>query len=354
MRGSLRLIIMVLIVTSLASPALCVPVGEPNESEAGFTPEELDEMQQKEKERIALETLNWLGLHALGNEDIENLPQETIKSLPAINCMAKGLGEGEPLEVRRSYATMHVELLLNELKYYLNVPTGKASESLMEAVKGFQKSIGAKPTGVLLMSELDELRQRCRLLQPPAIRLPPTARVSIYGDFAIVEGTWVFQDGTKHYTPLQTSRIELDRRTKHGVEAIAQVVSFGGTSALLSVGINEWQILRWDADEIVAEDSSPLEMSSTMTVDIKGQHVRMFRCPKGGHEWKPQLLELTDGSKITYDYWEGRTAQARQVMAPQWRKALSRMESLFANPSSEPNAAPHLSTPQETQKPSGG
>lgn len=250
-----------------------------------------------------MEKLSRFGFESLSNEDIENLPEGAIKKLPAIESLARGLSGHKPLELGRQTATMMLEFILLDLKYYLEIPTGKSSPDFVAAVKEFQKSIGAKPTGELLMGELDALSERSELVRPPKVRPLMLPSVDYYGDSARVDGSWVAQDATKDWL-LTTSTIELNRNGKRGVEAMAMYWDFWRDGkATLGVTINHWEILRWNDDEIIAEASRSTGPSRTLTVDIKGRKARIFERPPSGNrdESKSMIFELSNG-------WQASTA----------------------------------------------
>ena len=279
--------------------------------------------EQKRREAVALEKLNRVGLQGMNREDLDNLPVEASKKLPVIEAMAKAVSDGsDPLVMRRAL-TMQIQLELHDLKFYGEVPTGEPSEKFVDAVKEFQKSIHAKPTGELLVREWDELEKRCALAHPPEVLVLHDVRVDVWADMDLcfIDGTRVFSDGTEFTSPVQTSRIELNRRTKSGIEAIARILMVQNEAAesYLHVDIVHWEILRWDDNEIVAEHSGSVS-SSTMTVDIKAKKVHVFERPKDSEE-KPQILELTNGWKVSQQFWEKRREEALQMMAPAFREA---------------------------------
>jgi hypothetical protein len=304
------------------------PVGTQSKARDG-KPDERDWMaEQQQRETAALEKLNHKGIESLTDDELENLPEEAIKRIPFIWAMTKRGPES------RQTATMMLEMMLGELKYYLDIPKGKMTDKLVDAVKEFQKTIGAKPTGELLMGELDVMGKRIASLHPPKIQLPMEYEVYIDDHYALMKGTWIFQDGTFHAAPLQTSRIRLDRQTKTGIEAIAQVLRFGESdTASLDVSINDWEVLRWDAREIRAEMvGGDAAVSFTMVIDIAAKKVRMFRLPKSGHEaeFKPQVLELKEGWGISLNFWRKYQEEAWEMMAPAYREAMNKMRDLLA------------------------
>ena len=169
-------------------------------------------------------------------------------------------------------------------------------------------------------------------------------------DFAAIRGTWVFPGRKEEAGVLKTSLIHLDRRAKQGVEAIAEIHSHEDGSANLGVELINWEILRWDDDEIVAEAQSVGLISSMMTIDIKAEKVRMFCRPTGDRDYRPEVLELLSGWNVSRDFWQERQEKAMQVMAPAYREAMARMRDLLKDGADSANQTNKPVTPSTLTK----
>ena len=99
-------------------------------------------------------------LSSMTEEEINKLPEEEVMKLPALEAMIK------MTNAKKHEFIAILELVLLDLRYYYSKPTGRENHRLTEAIKAFQKSIGTKPTGVLLMGEFEELTNRHDRLNP--------------------------------------------------------------------------------------------------------------------------------------------------------------------------------------------
>lgn len=263
-------------------------------------------------------------------DDVENLfPEEKLMKLR----VSKLLSADNDLEMALSMPFM-IGHTLYELRYYVGeLPSGKMTPTLKDAIKDFQSSLGNAPTGELLFGEFVELMERDGKLHPTHISLPSyrffnSGEHSISPGYVSFTGTWVFKDGTPQGIPIQTSVVELDKNTMQGIEAMASI--FESNYSLLTADIIHWKITKWSTEEIVAENDAPISVSYTLTVDLEGEKVYMYRRPKGKKiiedlELKPSILELVDGFGVSRDFYKERQEEARKLYSPKYRSVLEQL-----------------------------
>jgi len=238
---------------------------------------------------------------------------------------------------------------LYELRYYVGeIPSGKITPKLTEAVKDFQRSLGNESTGEMLFGEFNELMNRYGKLHPQDISLPSyrffnSAKHGIGTGYVSLEGTWVFKDGTPQADPIQTSTIELNKNTMSGLETMASIHYTGDlmVGEMLMVDTVNWKITKWDTQEIVAENDAPQIVSYTLTVDLKGEKAYMFRRPKGNEifeetfgkvEIEASILELVDGFQVSSDFNKKRQEEARTLYNPKYKNVLERLSQTGRQP----------------------
>ena len=261
-------------------------------------------------------------------DDVENIfPEEKLMKL-RVSTLAKSYKDKQ----MALFMPAMIGEALYEMRYYVGeVPSGKITPKLTEAIKDFQRSLHNNPTGELLFGEFKEMMERYNKLHPLNMYLP-SYNFSAMEEWGYVnlEGTWVFNDGKPQSIPLQTSSIELDKNTMSGIEALATVSDFFDDTPSLGVDIIHWKIIKWDKEEIVAENNAPLNASYTLTVDLKNERVYLFRRHKGEKifgkvELEPAILELADGFKVSYELWQKRLKEAYKLYNPKNKNVLEEL-----------------------------
>ncbi len=265
-----------------------------------------------------------LDSNALTIDDVENLfPKEKLMKLHVSKISRADKDNDTALLMPAMIGEA-----LYELRYYVGeIPSGKITPKLKDAIKDFQRSLGNDPTGELLLGELTELTDRYSKLNPNRIGLPGYNFFTLDG-YVGLRGTWVFKDGRAHGIPIQTSVIELDKTTMSGVEAMASI--FEGDDSLLTADIIHWKITKWNTEEIVAENNAPLNASYTLSVDLKNEKVYMFRRHKGEKifgklELEASILELVDGFKVSYDLHQKQQKEAYKLYNPKYKNVFEQL-----------------------------
>lgn len=287
-----------------------------------------------------------LDSNVLTIDDVENLfPEEKLKKLRVSKVLSTDNDSEMPLSM-----PFIIGDALYELRYYVGeLPSGKITPKLKDAIKDFQRCLGNDPTGELLFGEFMELMQSYDKLSPTRVSLPSyrffnSAEHSVGPGYVSLRGTWVFKDGTPQADPIQTSVIELYKNTMQGTERMA-FLNYTGDSvveALLTTYMVRWKITKWDSEEIVAENDAPINASYTLKVDMQNEKVYMYRSPKGKvfkkFELEPSILELVDGLKVSGDFYKKSQEEANKLYSPKYRSTLQqlshtvRKDNIKANP----------------------
>ena len=208
-----------------------------------------------------------------------------------------------------------VEYALYRLGFYRQTITGKESTSLRAAIKRFQKSMGAEPTGDLLMGEFIELDRRKETLDQRRIVPENELRIVKSGDFLIAEGTWIFQNGTMRF-PIQTTEIRCTRRPEECVGVTASLLDGRAeTAADLDLSWRYWKITKWSDEEVGAENDDSPCVAYTLTISPKANSVYQFRRGKGGEGCEqstgaPEIMLLANGTEVAKKHYEKLRNQA--------------------------------------------
>ncbi len=109
----------------------------------------------------------------LTRKQFEALPKAQQRKLPAFRVFPLMVQDKKtPAQQAKAMMVFVVEDALYELRFYPSLPTGRESGKLRMALKKFQRSVGYKPTGVLLLGEWEELVKRNKGLRYYPISLP--------------------------------------------------------------------------------------------------------------------------------------------------------------------------------------
>ncbi len=220
-----------------------------------------------------------------------------------------------------------VELGLYRLGFYRQPLTGKRNAALTAAIKRFQTSIGADPSGTLLMGEFHELNRREELVRRRTIVPENEFRILKQGDIVIAEGTWAFRNGEMRY-PIQTSEIRCDKGEKECVGVTASVIDGEQEERVtLNLDWRYWEITKWTDDEIVAENDASKCVAYTLTISSKAKSVFQFRRGKGAEECEddvgpPEILELLDGPIMAREYYRNLQKRIKDFYATDFIKSL--------------------------------
>jgi len=256
-------------------------------------------------------------------DEAENLfTKEKLMLLPS-RFLFSEMGMGKPYPIL-------VSNFLYDLRFFLGLPVSTFDEKLKDAIREFQRFIGAEPTGELLFGENEKLMELHKQISPKDIALPMYSYVDLKDsgiDYIKLAGTWIIK-GDEPAFPIQTSEIELDKQTMTGIEAQAEIQY--SNSNYFTVCIIHWKITKWNDDEIVAENDAPMHASYTLSVDRKNEKVNGYRHPKGKVNDKfvlePKLLELVSGSQVDQEYNRKQFQKGLESCNPKYRAIMDQLK----------------------------
>lgn len=274
--------------------------------------------------------VNAKSIEQMTDEEVASLPKETIGDLPAIDFLVRqdsawAKEKKQNPDSRRPI--FEIEFMLSELKYHPGVPTGTVSGNLMEAVKKYQRKIGANPTGVLLVKQHHQLFLDYSKIKPPAVI--PLGQKVVFGtsDIVVAKGTWVFR-GDQQAHPIQLSRIECNRTTGICTHSLA-VVQNTVQGNYLDLTNETFNITRWSGEEIVAENPAPKCVSYTLTIATRTRDVHQFRRSKGGKDESckgfaetPLILDLVDSHNVIGPFYRTLENERLGVVNPEYAEQL--------------------------------
>jgi hypothetical protein len=229
-----------------------------------------------------------------------------------------------------------LENALIDLRYLYRHPSGRASDPLTAAVKAFQKEIGRKPTGNLLVSEFLELMQRGNeLWQSPVY--PGPAFVSQSDGLVWAEGTWS-APGADEPDPIQTTSLRCYRDAGLCSMVTAKLTMSGADERWFHASVvdlalqpRDWKVTQWSAQRIDAEDRSALCVAYTLSIDLRTERATMQRRPTGadkcaGQAEAPRSYTLVSGFAVASRYWEARQLRAHALRSAAFRRLVERIQ----------------------------
>ncbi|MBR0660393.1 hypothetical protein GXW75_14120 [Roseomonas oryzicola] len=156
-----------------------------------------------------------------------------------------------PAEPLGSHRT-HVERDLRLLGYGTPDPRPMSDRAFRDAVRAYQRQIGAEPTGALTYEQTERLRRARSLLAEPRVTTGQMMLVS--GDTQVIaSGTWSMLAGQPEH-PVNRSYISCSRQQATCVESVARLaLSDTGSGATLSSELVSYRVIAWNMREVVAE-----------------------------------------------------------------------------------------------------
>jgi hypothetical protein len=228
-------------------------------------------------------------LSAMTREQFDALTDEQRKAVPFLE-MVDSVGPG-----MKQLFLFSIEECLYELRFYPVLPSGNESDELTAAIRQFQISINAEPTGKLLNDQFESLKKRCELRRPDEIF--PRAGKYIKGDrkSVVATGTWVFLEG-EHGCPINVSQISCTRDDMKCRDHAAQICIHG-----LDVIDEDYRVTKWTDIELVAENDTPRCVAYTLSINFQKEEALIFRRAKGGEgceifAQKPQIVRKRLGN----------------------------------------------------------
>ena len=255
--------------------------------------------------------------------EIAALPDDVLMRLPAKAAYGRIVG-ADPVQF-----TVAIEEMLHRLYFYQGIPTGEPSAELDAAVFRFQASMGAEPTGILLLGEFEELTWRAKQTEIPEIRLPRFLTVFSIDGLALASGTWASQDFEMDW-PIQTSQIRCDLAAADCTEVTARITEQDRAPATLDLEWVTWAVVSWSTAEIVAEDDTLPCILRTLILSIETDRVFEVRQGKlteecAGVSQEAFIFELMNGAEISQDLGVARRDQLQDFFDPRVTAVLRRV-----------------------------
>ena len=243
-----------------------------------------------------------------------------------------------------SWFTFRLENALYKLKFYPDMPTGRPSPILKDAIKAFQSSINAKPTGTLLVCEWVQLVNRVNQLFPRQVypsRIYPVKLAFSKTDQRVdATGTWQLQQTPVEFPFLQTSNIRCFKQANTCVEANAMIideVDFKSSVErdYLTVGTIIWQVDRWNKQEIVANNNVYPCLRASLYVNLMTDSVyKLYRfypdspgCKQYSNK-KPHIFDLVDGLSYAKSYYRTQDQTQSAFYNPEFLRRIKAIQGL--------------------------
>jgi hypothetical protein len=269
-------------------------------------------------------------IEQMTDEEVAALPKEVIDNLPAIDFLVRqdsalAMTRKQKPDSRRPI--FEIEFMLSNLRYYSGIPSGTVSGNLIEAVKKYQRKIGANATGVLLVKQYHQLFLDYSKVKPAAVI--PLGLKFVYGapGFVGARGTWVFRGNQQAY-PIQLSKIVCIQRfgiCTHNQAMIQYTV--GGI--FLDIADEVFEISKWTKHEIVARNSTPKCVTYTLTINTQTRDVHQLRRSKGNKDEickgiadQPLMLDLVDPSSVGGPFYKKLEKERLGVLSPEFAEQL--------------------------------
>ena len=235
--------------------------------------------------------------------------------------------------ISTSWFLFKLENALYKLKFYPDLPMGKANAELTKAIAKFQKSIGAKPTGDLLVWQWVELIKRVNQLYPlghyPGRIIPNPLKMTFADRYVEGSGTWQLEHATKKFPFLQTSNIRCFKISNVCVEADAMIVPEPDNEQLieedyLTVGSIIWTIDNWKKNEIIATNNAAACLKAKLYIDMAKKRIYKFyrfSTGKGCNEHAdkdPYIFKLVDGVTYASGFYQSKEKEANKFVNPEY------------------------------------
>ena len=235
----------------------------------------------------------------------------------------------------------------------------------IEGVKQFQADIGVKETGQLTLGQFFRLRYRWTHSRENHVHVStlPIEISVIDKAYATVEGTWVIENDEIAY-PINFAKIicRRDRKECQDITANLQIPDLDEADAAkgkdasdnyhLHLSENTYDIISWDANEIVARNQNILGCSiSLLTLNLNSHEVwEMTRnnetpecrrsTPLFGTLDKPRVARLVPGFDAAWEFWQKRRVITDSYFNPRFReKAKSAAKKAYPDWFKEPPSA---------------
>ncbi|MBR0684103.1 hypothetical protein GXW74_26805 [Roseomonas eburnea] len=233
-----------------------------------------------------------------------------------------------------------VERNLRQLGYSSAELRPMQERPFREAVRSYQRQIGAEPNGTLTLAQGERLLRVRNILSESRITAGPMMMVS-GENHLIASGTWTVLDGQAEH-PVNRSHLTCSRPQSQCVEAAARVVLRDAeTGGSLASDLLTYRIVAWSPGEIRAEIEhrcvTRVLVLRTFTSEIslldRPHPVAECRLDAG---LSPGIMVLRHGAEPIAQYYDERRAAAAGDLSPELRNFLNRA---VAGPPEAPTVA---------------
>ncbi|WP_137125272.1 hypothetical protein [Roseomonas sp. HF4] len=197
-----------------------------------------------------------------------------------------------------------------------------------DAVRAYQRQIGADPTGTLTIAQSERLMRAQRRLSETGISAGPMMFVATEIEVAIA-GTWTVIDGRAAH-PVNRSRISCQRRAGTCVEAAARVaLSDDKAGGMLASDLITYRIVEWLPTMIRAELAEPC-VTRTLLLRLYSREVVLLDRPDPHPACRTDttlsvgIQVLGPGAEPIAQHYDERRASAAADLSPALRDLLER------------------------------
>jgi hypothetical protein len=214
-----------------------------------------------------------------------------------------------------------------------------ALDAFDEAVKQFQRDLGAAPTGALTVSQIAELTYRNGVVKLGRAELPNTVRaVTLRDDYASAQGSWAAVEGALAW-PINQVRIRCDPMQGVCEELVTSVVVPGRESwemnYLIMTSTDRYQVTRWRGQQVEAMRVWNCRYIN-LTIRSDGEVTRALGEPLGPTEHcedgvtavdatapPPDDVKLVDGGEVMREEYRGLQRLALSLMSGAFQQELT-------------------------------
>jgi hypothetical protein len=195
-----------------------------------------------------------------------------------------------------------------------------------DAVRSYQRQIGAEPTGTLTLAQGERLLRARALLAESRMTAGPMMLVS--GDnHLIASGTWTILDG-QHDHPVNRSQLVCSRPQSQCLEAAARLeLQDGEAGGALVSDLLAYRIVAWSPGEIRAEIDLRC-MTRVLVIRTWASEISLLDRPlpapecRGDGRLSPGIRVLRHGAEPIAQYYDARRAAAAADVSPELRAFL--------------------------------
>jgi hypothetical protein len=274
-------------------------------------------------------------LSKLTKDQVDALPPDVLNRLPLREVFKKSSDN----KISDRAINLIVAGALNRLFYLERLPASATMAEIAAATAKFQRDINTPQTGQLLVGESTELFRRVEAQNIMPVYLPGSGETKIYGSetYVSVDGTWKIE-GENIAWPINTSKIRCWKGDQVCFVIDLQLATPLKDSSITTTSLNSnletYKITKWDAREVVAEQSGDCR-ATTMTLNrVNNEVFQITRniaqgCAVLGQLSSPRITRLVSGWQISWDYWKARRDEANSFLSREHQLAIKELEQAF-------------------------